>query len=532
MLFIFCALCCALAPAIAQQTRDSFTLAYHSPLEKEAFGCLSDKKPDSDAVLALLLAVEPDNGPEQIAHARQALSSLIQALDEQKMAGKKYKKAVEILFKVVHQRQLVQYSAQAQFNDLFSGGVYNCVTASALYALLLEHYQIPYALLEYPDHVRIIVDPGKENIILESTNPVDGVYKINKTAIVQSLMDQKLIPKAQLNAQTTEALYADYTAESEHKIDFVQLTGVLYYNAAYFAFEAEQYANALGLIEKSLSLFPSKSFEQTRLAILLKLLLRASPDKPESYDASFALLDEELVQDHARQFIIEKFEQASFGYLTTENKPKQYRALYRYFTAKLARHSGLLSEIRFIHYKVSGLSLVYQNHNKSALSHWDSAYQIKPDHLQLQKMIAEAVYKQLLSVSSYQERLKEELSLWQSKFPFLESDPVVRDVRLYQAGMTVVAYFDKGEIDAGFQVFSAFEKQIQTMEERNVNFEAIVGTVYGAISSHYVRKDDLVKAEKWLEKGTAFAPASEELRRKKEAIDDYKIKYVKPARKN
>jgi len=87
------------------------------------------------------------------------------------------------------------------FSRIFEAGIYNCVTASMLYALILDHYQIPYEIKEKPTHIYLVALPGKDNILFETTNP-RGLYVPDekfKRDYVNSLVQLKYTTQEHVN---------------------------------------------------------------------------------------------------------------------------------------------------------------------------------------------------------------------------------------------------------------------------------------------------------------------------------------------
>lgn len=60
------------------------------------------------------------------------------------------------VYKTLHKKYLSQYKETVDPCDVFSTGVYNCVIATAIYAMAFEELQIPYQIKETPNHVYLI----------------------------------------------------------------------------------------------------------------------------------------------------------------------------------------------------------------------------------------------------------------------------------------------------------------------------------------------------------------------------------------
>ncbi|MGB0177310.1 MAG: hypothetical protein ACPF9D_09090, partial [Owenweeksia sp.] len=68
------------------------------------------------------------------------------------------------IFDAVQDNWLVKYQYENRFADLLKNGYFNCVSSTALHALLLERFNVPYTITEEPQHVYLVAQPENENI--------------------------------------------------------------------------------------------------------------------------------------------------------------------------------------------------------------------------------------------------------------------------------------------------------------------------------------------------------------------------------
>ncbi|MFV0605748.1 MAG: hypothetical protein ACK5NK_07905 [Niabella sp.] len=71
----------------------------------------------------------------------------------------------------MHKAFLIKYIDNPRFSEIFITGNYNCATASALYAFILDKIGIAYQIRETPTHVYIVADPAGANVLFETTTP-------------------------------------------------------------------------------------------------------------------------------------------------------------------------------------------------------------------------------------------------------------------------------------------------------------------------------------------------------------------------
>ncbi len=79
------------------------------------------------------------------------------------------------------------YDPAADLGDLILNAKYNDVTATILYAFVLERLSIPYHITQYPAHV--FVNVGAENVKFETLDAVKGVYIVNAASKQKLVVD-------------------------------------------------------------------------------------------------------------------------------------------------------------------------------------------------------------------------------------------------------------------------------------------------------------------------------------------------------
>ena len=175
--------------------------------------------------------------------ARQQISKFVDKLNSKtKKSDRKYLLGV---FTQTHRQFLKEYRQYSSFTNIFEDGTYDCVTATALYSLLLTELGFEYEIVETKYHIFILVDSPEGQMLIESTDPINGFeYQQERIdrRIAQYLTDNEL-SIAQLN-----------TSKDILPINSVtpfQLTGLLYYNQCVKQFNENQLRVANNLLSKA-----------------------------------------------------------------------------------------------------------------------------------------------------------------------------------------------------------------------------------------------------------------------------------------
>lgn len=167
------------------------------------------------------------------------------------------------VFQKSHQQLFKTYQQHSTFNDMLDEGKFDCVSASAALALLLDRYEFDYKVVETDYHVFIVVNLEGNDIILESTLPIGGMitapsevasylegYKANATVQLKSLNQRLGAPKIDLS---DNAIF--------RQVNLTQLAGLQYYNDAISHFNEQSFYKAAIQLNKALKLYDSKRIE-------------------------------------------------------------------------------------------------------------------------------------------------------------------------------------------------------------------------------------------------------------------------------
>ncbi|TVP46840.1 MAG: hypothetical protein EA341_13315 [Mongoliibacter sp.] len=169
------------------------------------------------------------------------------------------KRFLEDIYLSTHQLMLNKYEEHAYFSKTLREGVYDCVTGTGLYALLLEEFDFKYQIIETDAHVYIKGQLGNKPFILESTYPINGLI-IGKEDV--QAFEQKVIGSIKSNPE--KPLYLgkideiNTTGGTFTIIGLRELAGLQYYNDAIKKFYEEDYTGTYTQLLKAEFLYPSE----------------------------------------------------------------------------------------------------------------------------------------------------------------------------------------------------------------------------------------------------------------------------------
>jgi len=150
---------------------------------------------------------------------------------------------LKFLFFNVHKKFLKHYQMHRDFADIFGKQkAYNCVSASTLYALILQQLHFKYTIHETPFHVYLVVHtPKYPQILFDPTDPHQG-FLYNAYAIRKRVRHHSETDGEKLNL----------------RISLQQLIGLQYYNQGVFKFNHQKFDQALVKLARAQDLYPSE----------------------------------------------------------------------------------------------------------------------------------------------------------------------------------------------------------------------------------------------------------------------------------
>ncbi len=204
----------------------------------------------------LLLNVHPNVTREDRNHFWKNLDRFVKKLHRKQMRYSSEERLVRHIFYKIHNRYLQHYQQYSTFYDLLDKGYYDCITGTALYALVLDALDIKFTIHELPYHVYMTVDArdSDQPLLLESTDGMTGF--VNEP----EAFSYRITAYHDNSADDNEESY-HYSYEINGKINFKQLTALNYYNEAILHYNAQDLPTAQTFLEQARILYPSRRME-------------------------------------------------------------------------------------------------------------------------------------------------------------------------------------------------------------------------------------------------------------------------------
>ena len=178
---------------------------------------------------------------------------------------------LRLLFTKVHSKFLKNYSEYKPFDELLTRGDYNCLTGTALYALILDYFGYEYKVIETNYHIFILAKTSSGNVLLEATDPQYGFVN-NEKLVDEKIREYRQNKVAEASGNKT---YYNFSFQLYHEVDLDELRGLLYYNRAVAAFNEKHIDLSIELLRQATAYYQSERIDEFS-NILLQMLVNSN----------------------------------------------------------------------------------------------------------------------------------------------------------------------------------------------------------------------------------------------------------------
>lgn len=202
---------------------------------------------------------------DQTQYSAQSFDAFLKKLEKKQKTMNQQSDFVHYLFSKTHQLYLKKYEVHTPINNLFNDGSYNCLTGTILYALILNHFQIPHQVIETNYHIFILAETQQGKILLEATDPING-FVTNPIDIESRINTYKA---NSVRATHSKVDYYQFNFELFNTVTLTELRGLLYYNMAVHAYNQQNIQASVEYLQKSHELYSSSRIDEFSQILLL-----------------------------------------------------------------------------------------------------------------------------------------------------------------------------------------------------------------------------------------------------------------------
>lgn len=483
-------------------------ITFSSPFEKKSFdNHFIQGKTD---LFDLLMANGSLLNESRIASSKEGFYGHLDNIGFEKMATRKNDKQVKFVYDNIHKKFLQKYEERNKYEEIFYNGFYNCVSASALYALAFERLKIPYAIKEKPTHVYLIAYPGTDNIMVETTTPIGGYYQIStpfKQNFVKTLKDQKLISAQEFNTYDVNVLFERYYFGKQEEINLLQLVGLQYVNDGLYKMDDGLAESALHQFEKAFLFYPS---ERTGYLMMVAATeaFHAKKEKDTNHATLLAKLSRYQKYGVTVEMIKGEFGRVLLDLIPQTDKRDQLNSYYQTLYSGISTDE-LRKEVDFIYHYEFGRQLYHQLRYKEALIHFEKAVQAKPKSTDALNAFVGCLGQTLTAQNNNKEAIST-LEKYGSIYPDLKTNNLysimIASVYLSHFGQE----YDLNRPGEGDKYKAAFEMIKDNNQDLPVN-HSLIGYAYSSAAVYFFRRGQTAKARTLINKGLEYSPNNPEL---------------------
>lgn len=489
-------------------------IAYSSNYERKAFDEYFIKK--TNQVLPLFLSVNSAMDDANAKNINDQINSIVLSIQSAGVDGKKPDKKIKTVYDKVHNPLLKKYELENRFHEIFSSGNYNCVTATALYAMVFDQLSIPYEIKEEPTHVYLLGFPNKENIIVETTAPLFGYITFTedfKDRFVTNLKKQKVIGSEEAEKKSTEELFNKYYFKNE-KIAVRELIGLHYINDALFMRDKGKWKEGYYQLEKAYLFYPSQRCKYLLMAFNNEVVAKEKlpPQEKAVFVGKLSRFNDQGITP---EMIKGEFINMTQEILFRENNKTAYQECYNVLISKI-QDNDLKREIDFIYNYENGRAFYNLGNYQKSKPFIGKAMALQPNNIDLGGMFIGLIVQSMRSNTNEKEVL-DSLNNYKSKYPSLTQfnnfNSLLANALLANYGLA----YDKNDLATAKSHKESFEKLMRENTDL-VMVPGIVGKAYSSICSYYFKKGQKAKAREVLEEGLKLSPDNYQLRMRLQMI--------------
>lgn len=422
---------------------------------------------------------------------------------------KKNEKYIDNIYKEVHNTLLQKYKLQTSFDEVFTEGAYNCVTASSLYALVFDELAVPYELKELPSHVYIIAFPT-EQIVVESTNPKSGFYTIDdnyKNQYVSDLIENKMVSSAEASQSTVDEIFDHFYFNKEKSIEFRQLLGLQYYNQGVYHMQNKEYRKAIEELEKATYLYPSGGCAYNLLISMAKVLDNTDykGNRDIIYLARMTRMPNEfeLSDDH----VLGAFSKITSELLISKGEKASYDSIYAELTGLMVHNDSVKNKVDLIYNFETARYYSLSGEYEKSIPHAINALKGEPTNLQTQVMVTELLRAQFLAQYKRDEvdtNVIEKLVALQDSVPEIWKNARFKQLYIDLFAAVIGVYVEQGEQHRCLKLLENLEALAD--ENELLPEQQITSYICSEVAKYYFRKGSYGNARKAAKLGLKYYP--------------------------
>lgn len=507
---LFAACFLFISPLISAQVEWD-DLRFHSAAERHLFVDLEAGRMD---YLGLLIHSYDSVPTSLLNEARQKIDQTVNEIKQSGILEKSAKRQSKYIYKLVHDRFFVKYELTNQFRRVFEGGRFNCVSATAVYALIFQDLGLPYDIIAIPGHVYIVAWPDSDPWVVETTDPKNGIYQISerdKENYVKVLVNAKMIDPAEYDGLSGSQIYNKLMGNKQEVIDLRGLVGIQYANYALYKIDERDFESALNYIEKAMWLYKSKDYAQYA-NLIRAMYLEDVTDYNNRFIDVLADWGNDTLNVENNTAVMGSYEHLLNEKLINSNDWTEFERLSNRLESQLIDSSLNATFHAYYHYEFGRVAIM-NGKMDVAYNQLDTALAYEPNNHQLHTMFLQVMNSRFKQMENGEQMLAfmDEVA---TKHPVFASQEIFQTVKAAVYLQMAYAEATQQNLTNTMSFIEEFEKTIQNGNAQLLE-TSLVSAVYSEALGMYFMRGNKTKARELADRGLSYAPGSIELRNRK-----------------
>ncbi len=422
---------------------------------------------------------------------------------------KKREKDIKFIYDQLHDKFLRKYELLSYFDQIFENGVYNCVTAVALYAMSFDELGIPYGIKETPTHVYIVADPGDTQLLIETTDPISGFKSFSpgfKENFVAQLGMMKVIDQADVAGKGIYAIFDEYYFGGAD-LTLKQLIGIQYYNRGITAYEEGNYHNAWRSLAKAQLFHTTDQIDASLFASIASVL--SGSDYKEWEDIKLLPYLSRFESFDVKQTnVIGEFGRMLSYVLVDRNDVETAEKAFDYFVENTT-NENIINEASFVYFYERGRILYNRANYSDAFEFFIDSYSRKPGNANAETMLTES-FRLAYGNKSISDALAR-LDTLLTKNEELQSNNHLNNMRINLVLSKMSEDFQEKRSTSGNEMKELFEQMITENPDYAYN-PNLLSDAYSQAAVYYFKRGYTTRAKSILRTGLKYEPNSYQLK--------------------
>ncbi|MEL6355501.1 MAG: hypothetical protein AAFQ37_01065 [Bacteroidota bacterium] len=458
--------------------------------------------------IKMLLPDEDQNRQTERQYFKKAVDDLITSLVVNKVGRKSEKKKIARIQAQIERQFLRRYVPDANLADFFRDGQYNDASLAIVYALVFDHFGIPYKAKV--DHWRtsVVGAPGgsKVNLTIPRAPTMTEVKtKAFRYDYVEMLNLTILPAQRPTSSIGVDSLYQRFYYSPQESLDFAQLAAYWHYLRAQHEYRAKEYLKVIRILSVAKQLEDRAAFSALEQATYLQLAELEEEDGKQALFYFFELWNKDPGNTYLPAALLTHFIRVSDPLLEPGADFGRAEQLYTFLDSRGGKRTEWRNQLRELYYLQKSRFYAANGRYDQVLDYVDSLYIMQPNSPVFRKVVGGLTFRAIKASGATGEDLRRKMDQAIQRYPFLVDHPATNDLLLEDQARSIRRLYDADQGYRGDNQLAIFRTQV-TQLPPGPRRALWVLTVYVAAANYYDRLGDPTHAQRLVKEGLQYAP--------------------------